>query len=216
MNDYKFLEISEHYIIYSVGEKQIFKEDSIIIDCGACVGNFTQPLWDKYHCNFYLYEPDPRNFRQLKYRFSIYPKIKLNRIAISDINDKKVFYTGRFETSSSLLNSHRGLDGNTAIVDCTTLNDILHGFEKVDLLKLDVEGEEIYIIPTLDPIEIKKVGQVIIEFHLQSEIDGYNIEKVNICREWMKKYGFIEVKYESNKGTNKGQEAVYLNEYWTI
>jgi len=210
--DYKFLEIAEHHVVHAIGHEQLFNKDSIILDCGACVGNFTQPLWDKFHCNFYLYEPDPRNFRQLRYRFSIYPEIQLRRFAVSYIGGNRKLYTGRFETASSLSSSHRGLDGNTTVVECITLNDILQGFEMIDLLKLDVEGEEIYIIPTLDPLEIRKVRQVVIEFHLQTEIDEYDEEKVNICREWMKKYGFIEVKYEPNIGTNKGQEATYLNE----
>jgi hypothetical protein len=56
MEEYKFLEVSEHYLIHNINGKELFNENSIIMDCGACIGDFTQPLWDRYHCNFYLFE----------------------------------------------------------------------------------------------------------------------------------------------------------------
>jgi len=197
------IEVEDHKII-----SDYLNEESIIIDCGACVGNFTQKLWDKYHCNFYLFEPDSRNFRQLRYRFSIYKKIRLMRIAISDIGGDRIFYTGRFETASSLLPSHRGLDGNSIVVDCISLNDYIDGFKYIDLIKLDTEGEEIKIIPSLNIENLKKVKQITVEYHLQSEIDGYTQEKIDICREYLKKQ-FNEIEY-IDKG-NDGQHGLYLN-----
>ena len=216
--DYKFLEVSEHFLINNIDGKELFNENSIILDCGACVGNFTQPLWDKYHCNFYLYEPDPRNFRQLKYRF-FDKKIRLYRKLISNPcidGSKRKFYTGRFPTAGSMEESHRGLDGNCIEVEQTSVNNELKQFNSIDLLKLDLEGEEITVITHMDEETLSKIRQIIVEFHLQSEIDDYTEKDVIYCRELLKHNGFIEIKYEANEGTNKGQEAVYLNEHWSF
>ena len=125
MEHYNLLEVSDHMLIDKIEDRDIFNEKSVIIDCGACVGNFTQPLFDKYKCDFYLYEPDPRNYRQLRYRFSTYKNVHLERAAIGTKIGKKKFYTGRFPTASSVFDSHRGLNGDEIYVDadCNVFGD---------------------------------------------------------------------------------------------
>jgi len=198
------IQIEDHYI-----EDSLLNEDSIIFDCGACVGNFTQPLWDKYHCNFYLYEPDPRNFRQLKYRF-FDKKIRLNKKLISNSEGNGFLYTGRFPTASSIFNTHRGLDGNSLIVEQTSIKKEIGSFDYIDLLKLDIEGEEISVITHMDKVTLSKINQISVEFHLQSEIKDYTEEDVWYCRDRLIRNGFKEIIYEPNEGTNKGQEALYI------
>lgn len=213
MEHYNLLEVSDHMLIDKIEDRDIFNEKSVIIDCGACVGNFTQPLFDKYKCDFYLYEPDPRNYRQLRYRFSTYKNVHLERAAIGTKIGKKKFYTGRFPTASSVFDSHRGLNGDEIYVDEINLNIELKNLSFIDLLKLDIEGAEIDVIPNLNNHLLEKIGQIIVEFHPQSEIDEYTQEKIDICRDHLKKQ-FDEIMYV-DKG-NDGHHGLYLNKKYGI
>lgn len=197
------IEIEGHKVIIDY-----LNEDSIVFDCGACIGNFTQSLWDRYHCNFYLYEPDPRNFKQLRYRFKDNNKIRVYKQIITEhnVDITKKLYTGRFATASSIYDTHRGLDGGYIEIPTTCIESemYMHNIKFIDLLKLDIEGTEIEVIPSIP----ENINQITVEFHLQSEIKGYTQEKINICREHLKKQ-FNEIEYV-NKG-NDGHHGLYLN-----
>ena len=214
---YKLVECAEQPVLVEYNGIELFNNNSIVIDCGACVGNFTQPLWDKYHCNFHLIEPDPRNFRQLRYRFSIYNKIILLKNAISDNNNKELLYIGRFETASSLFESHRGLNKNSTIVDCIDLNEYISNFGEISLLKLDIEGTEKKVIPNLKRTILNKIKQIVVEYHLQSEIYNYTNRDVEICRNYLKDNGFKEIIYDDrySRDKNKASYGIYLNNKYT-
>jgi len=210
MIDYKTLYIEEHTIVTDIDKKKLFNKDSIIFDCGACVGDFTFPLYNLYKCNFYLYEPDSRNHRRLCRRFKDIPKIRIQNKAIDEEIATKEFYLGRFITASSLFQSHRGLGNNIIEVKTTTLEKEMKEFDKIDLLKLDLEGSEIDVILGMDKKLLKKILQINVEYHLQAEIDGYIKEMVNQCRYYLKDNGFEEIIYNDTK-YNAGQDACYLN-----
>lgn len=198
-------------VIYNINDKELFDEDSIIFDCGACVGEFTLPLYERFKSNFYLYEPDPRNHRRLCNRFKNYPKIRIQNKAIDRKIGEKMFYLGNFITASSLYSTHRGLGDLQVRVETTSLNNELMEFDRIDLLKLDLEGSEIDVIPDMRDYILDKINQINVEYHLQSEIDGYTQSKVDECREHLKKNGFKEIRYFQSK-PNAGYDGCYLNE----
>ena len=110
MNDYCDIEqIAEQPYVVSIDDKPFLNNKSVIIDCGACVGDFSKPLIEKYNCTVYAYEPDIRNYRILKYNLSKYDNAIILNSAISDMDGKEKFYIGEFNTASSLYSSHRGL-----------------------------------------------------------------------------------------------------------
>jgi len=198
------IEIEGHRVITDGLNK-----DSIIFDCGACVGEFTYQL--RKICNgwFYLYEPDPRNFRRLKNRFKDDMKIFPFEVGIGNKIGNKEFHLGKFITSSSFFKSHRGLGDMMVNVPITTLEEEMRVFDKpIDLLKLDLEGSEIDVIPSINESVLSKIKQITVEFHPQSKIDDYTQEKIDICREHLKKQ-FNEIEYV-DKG-NDGHHGLYLN-----
>lgn len=180
--------------------------DSVVFDCGACIGNFTYPLMKKYKCNFILYEPDFRNYRRLVKRFKEHINITVINKAIYTVGTEKEFYLGDFITASSLYKSHRGLGKLSYIAKIANLNDEI--CIPIDLLKLDLEGAEVEVIPNLNKDTLLKIKQITVEFHLQSKIDGYTQEKIDVCRNYLKEL-FDEVIYV-DKG-NDGHHGLYLN-----
>jgi FkbM family methyltransferase len=186
---------------------ELLNETSIIFDCGACVGEFTAKFYNMFGCKFYLYEADSRNYRRLSNRLKVYQNIYVFNKAIDKEIGTKEFYIGNYITASSLYKSHRGLGNLVENVETTTIDNELMYFDKIDLLKLDLEGSEIDVIPNILPKTLKKINQITVEFHLQSKIEGYTQEKVDICREYLKKY-FDEIMYV-DKG-NDGYHGLYL------
>ncbi|MBE3114660.1 MAG: FkbM family methyltransferase [Actinobacteria bacterium] len=197
------IEIEGHPII-----PELLNESSIIFDCGACVGEFTSKLYDKYKCRFYLYEADSRNYRRMKHRFQNNQNIYTFNKAIDKDICIKEFYLGDFITASSLYRSHRGLGHLMENVQTTTIDNELFNFDGIDLLKLDLEGSEIDVIPNILPKTLQKIKQITVEFHPQSKIEGYTQEKIDICRNYLKK-SFDEIMYV-DRG-NDGHQGLYLN-----
>ncbi|MBE3094944.1 MAG: FkbM family methyltransferase, partial [Actinobacteria bacterium] len=120
----------------------------------------------------------------------------------------KEFYLGDFITASSLYRSHRGLGHLMENVQTTTIDNELFNFDGIDLLKLDLEGSEIDVIPNILPKTLQKIKQITVEFHPQSKIEGYTQEKIDICRNYLKK-SFDEIMYV-DRG-NDGHQGLYLN-----
>lgn len=185
--------------------------NSVIVDCGACVGNFTKALYDEYKCYFYLYEPDPRNYRRICKRFKDEKNITILNRAIDTQQGTINFYLGNYITASSKYKSHRGLGNLVEKVHTTTLDWDFTSFDRIDLLKLDLEGAEKEVIPSLPKDFLSKVSQIVVEYHIYSQIDGYTQDDINRCREYLKSNGFAEIEYDDTVH-NGGPEACYINE----
>lgn len=206
--EYKTIE--DHIIATHIDGIELFNEDSVIVDCGACVGNFTLPLYNEYKSNFYLYEPDPRNHRRVCRRFKNESKIRIMNLLIDTQQGEIEFCLGNFITASSKYPSHRGLGNQTVKVKTTTLDWEFKNIDRIDLLKLDLEGSEKEVIPSLSKEFLNKVNQISVEYHLQAEIDGYTESDVKLCRSYLRNKGFKEIAYDATK-YNGGQEACYIN-----
>lgn len=199
----KIIEIEGHKVVLDY-----LNENSIVFDCGACVGEFTSKLYDILKCRFICFEPDFRNFRKLKRRFAENKQITPLCIGIDTEIGFKELYLGSFNTSSSFYESHRGLSGLTVEVPVRTLELETESYDLIDLLKLDLEGSEIEVIPSMADSVMSKIKQITVEFHSQSKIEGYTKEKIDICRKHLKKQ-FNEIEY-IDKG-NDGHHGLYLN-----
>lgn len=206
----KLLDIEEHKVAINITNKKLFDSNSVIIDCGACIGSFTKPLYDRYKCNFYLYEPDPRNYRRLCRRFKDCMRIKIMDKAIDTFQGEIEFHLGNYITASSKYASHRGLGNLIENVKTTTLDWELRHLERINLLKLDLEGSEKEVIPQISKEILQKINQIIVEYHLQSEIDGYTQYDIDKCRNHLKECDFTEVYYGKQK-PNAGYDGTYIN-----
>jgi FkbM family methyltransferase len=159
-------------------------EGSLVIDCGANVGDISA-LFLSRGARVIAFEPDPLAYPMLSGRFAGDQRIECINRAVSDRNGKAAFFLHKdrqanedasFTVSSTLVKEKRNVDaGHSVEVDVTDLSDYIAGLgRKVDVLKMDVEGEEIAILHKLIREGIwRQVGLILVETH-ETKIPGHD------------------------------------------
>lgn len=169
---------------------------SIVIDIGT--GNdadFSQELIKKYNLKSYGFDPTRKHFDFLKKIESENEgKFKIFNIALSEKNTEKTFFESKQNISGSFDELHVNVqkdDVSSYKVKSLTLKDIIKmtGENKIDLVKIDVEGEEYGVINKLDNETLKQIDQLIIEFHHHC-IKNISFKKTKECIALLKKFGF--------------------------
>jgi FkbM family methyltransferase len=122
-----------------------------IVDLGSNIG-VTAMFWAQRYPNarMVLVEPDPDNFKLLQRNTAAFAdRCVLIRAAVSDQRGETRFFRSDREYGHSIL---KGDDSVSEIVVKTlTVSDVVNqaGFPRVDLLKMDIEGGEQIVMPTI-------------------------------------------------------------------
>lgn len=159
----------------------------LFVDCGANVGDISDLFLSK-GASVKSFEPDLLAHSYLQRRFAGREGIELINKAVADSDGKAMFYYHKerlnkegieFTVSSSLLKEKKNVDNMHGVevetVDLCRYIDSLG--RKVDILKMDIEGEEIAVLNKMITEETyKKVGLILVETH-ETKIPGHK-EKV--------------------------------------
>jgi FkbM family methyltransferase len=186
--------IKEHTLI-----KDLIKDKNLtIIDLGACIGEFSSKINDLFLVKkSILVEANPTNFNKL-------PKNKnficLNKVVYTESNNKIKFK----EDLASPYNGSIVLNyfSNTAkehIIDTICLKkliEIMNVDDKIDILKIDIEGSEYIILETVSDDILLKFNQITVEFH--DFVDKKFEYKNKIIEERFLKLGFKSIKNKIN------------------
>jgi FkbM family methyltransferase len=121
-----------------------------ILDLGANIG--ASVLW--FHRRFpgaeiHAVEPDGRALRKLRRNVADLPGVTVHHVALAGEDGRRTFYEAEHTWSSSLM-AEAAPGGRPATVAALTLEALVRdrvGRERVDLLKLDVEGAEWEVLP---------------------------------------------------------------------
>jgi FkbM family methyltransferase len=166
--------------------RSILKEidsSSLIIDCGANVGDISALFLAK-GARVIAFEPDPLAFNLLKSRFDGLKNMTCIQSAVSDRDGKAQLYFHKnraltsdkeFTVCSSLIAKKINVDelsgAEVNVLDlCKFILDL---DQRVDILKLDVEGEEIAILKKLISAKLyEKIGLILVETH-ETKIPGH-------------------------------------------
>jgi FkbM family methyltransferase len=144
-------------------------QQPLIIDCGANIGMsmlYFKRLFPK--SKIIAFEANPHAFKLLEKNLNLnnLENVHLYNVALFNEATEISFYLG--EDVGSLLgsiNANRGGEFELK-VKAQRLSYFLNNIEKVDLVKMDVEGAELYIVSDLfESKTINKVNQYIIEYH---------------------------------------------------
>lgn len=156
-----------------------FQTDSpFIIDCGGNIGVATMFFKKKYpKAKILIFEPDKENFKRLqeniKNNFSNYG-IKLINAAVLDKEGSAQLYTSNCDLVASM--KKRGLHESKERVRTVKLSNYVN--QKIDLLKIDVEGCEYEIIKDLVKNDkLQFISKIAIEFHSWTNRDATEIIK---------------------------------------
>jgi len=168
-------------------------EDSLVIDCGANVGDISA-LFLETGASVIAFEPDPVAHDILVERFRSHPRFTLCDKAVSDHEGSAPIYFHRdrrgagakeFTTSSSLVAEKRNVDtGYSMEVGLVDLSAYVASLgRRVDVLKLDVEGAEIDILKKmLSDGTHEHIGLMLVETH-EKKIPGHALEVESLRRE---------------------------------
>ena len=189
--------ISHHY--QKLLNLEHIGNNSTILDIGANVGDVTDMMIKTYDPKIYCYEPNIGCYKHMVSRFKNNPKIKIFNFAVSNFTGKTFLYfhkkaknISEFNQRSSLKKEKDGLDINKKIeVSCVDIKNILDQHNKIDLIKIDIEGSEYEIMPEI--IKNKdKIKMVLCETHGNpngKKIPNINGSKLVVKNEiWIKDY----------------------------
>jgi FkbM family methyltransferase len=128
-----------------------------------------------YESQIYLYEANPFCCEVLRKKFSKFSNIKIFNYGVSNIDGYRKLYLhtnaqthfslgegSSFDKSKENINTN-----NFLLVKCVSVHNILKKFKRINLLKVDIEGDEYRIINTIIK-NINKIDKVFCEFHKRS------------------------------------------------
>ncbi len=195
--------LPEHFFLLPF--KELCRNKSLIIDIGANWGLYTL-LAAKYTQNsgkVIAIEPDKNNCRILQGNIqnNRLTNIELLQIAVGGHNYYAKIFEDNIHSGGSTLNKSGKKNEKYDMVEVRTLDQITKDTDKVDIIKIDIEGAEGLLFKGAENIlATKKAGYIFLELHRQIEnFDcGYNyiIEK-------LLKYGFFLYYYDREKNKYK-------------
>lgn len=140
-------EIDETEIVADLLSQRV-GDKHVMLDVGAHIGTSAQ-YFDQLGWTVHCFEPDPKNRSQLQARFGKAPNVSIDPRAVSDKPAKDMkFFTSEESTGISGLHAFRDTHTATTTVDATTVSEIVkdRNIDKVDFLKIDVEGFDLNVL----------------------------------------------------------------------
>ena len=121
---------------------------AVVVDAGANIGVYSQFLATCVGPGgvVHSFEPSPENFGRLHAALSQFSNVRLNQLAVSDKTGDSLLYV-----SEKLNVDHRAypIEGETRRTVCirsTMLDDYFKPGERVDFIKMDVQGYELHVL----------------------------------------------------------------------
>lgn len=151
---------------------KLINKNGVVVDVGAHLGAYTNFFIGILNGTGKIYsiELNPSTFTRLKTLYQDKNLIILNK-AVSDENGFVDFYhDGGHTQTTNILGHDVNYTPNPKIgsIESIRLDTLLEKEEKIDLIKIDVEGSEIKVLEGLSGV-ISKVSYLLVECHLDEE-----------------------------------------------
>jgi FkbM family methyltransferase len=138
----------------------------VVIDAGANVGFFTLLADAKGAKRVYSIEPDPEAFHCLHKNFMNHSNVICVNKALHDKIELALFDLGLGTSVASTISTYNTqFEKHTIFVETITISSLLLIEDRIDLLKLDIEGAEYAVLRNLPSYYYDKIDQFFIEFH---------------------------------------------------
>lgn len=168
----------------------IIKENSVVIDVGANNGEYTEFFKRKLSGSGKIYSIElfPETCKNLKTKYSNDSNIIVLNYAVSNVDGMIPFYAGNHHCLHNIL-GHDVNFNTTKIageINSIRLDTLLKNEEKINLIKIDVEGAELLVLKGCEKI-INKIDFILVECHLSIQweeiknllLDKYDLECYN-------------------------------------
>ena len=137
-------------------------EDSIVFDVGGYVGEWSTDLQDRgYKGRLLVFELVKQFFDELVYKFQFDENVELYQFGLSS-ETRTVDITLKNNSSTIYATG-----GPTEQIELVSINDFIKDFDStIDLIKLNVEGEEYNILEALiESDQLDKFNNILVQFH---------------------------------------------------
>jgi FkbM family methyltransferase len=146
------------------------------IDIGAEIGTYSI-LFSSFYEKVISYEPIKTNFNTLKLNTSNYKNIKIFNYAIGN-NVKKKFYLPDLNYGGSTIKKNKNY--KTEIVRFKNFPKKISYLKKIDLVKIDVEGDENNVLKSLIRNNLFKFNNPLI---LIEKSKQFNLNTIQVLKE---------------------------------
>ena len=155
--------------------------NSVVIDLGSNRGIFSLAL-AKYQSRVICMEPNPYVFASSVKLLRKYRNIHLIQASVTKKSSSQLLFFHRssyldpvgFSISASLMRSKYNVNQEYSYpVIGIGLSEILNNFEKIDLIKIDIEGGEIHLLQILEE-NFQKIQFLLMETHEGKMSEGEN------------------------------------------
>lgn len=168
--------------------------ESVVIDAGGYEGWFAEQIYNKYKCKVYVFEPVKEFYDNIVEKFKGNENIKVFHCGLGS---KKQTLTINLQRDGTSVHTNKGkhFKGNTEEISLISILDFLNdnNIKDVDLLKLNIEGEEFNLLECLiDKNELDRFFNIQVQFH--SFIDNADERRYQI-RESLKESFSLEYDY---------------------
>jgi len=135
--------------------------ESVVISGGGFVGQWDEYIVRTYGCVVHIFEPFMSNMEKIIEHFrGVIPTVYFHLIGLYDYDGLKDFhiYAGKSNSYSTTLRTDKELK-EVITINVVRLDTFMrkNNIQKVDLLKLNVEGAEVQILKSLSPSTAKKI-----------------------------------------------------------
>jgi len=146
--------------------KRTVKRGDTVVDLGANIGYFSLLAARLVGPGgkVFSFEPEPKNFKYLKKNIKInnYTQVKAYQKAVSNRNGKTKLFVCSYDTGHHTINQNKGIEAykrgrvikeQSIKIETVTLDNFLRNkVNKVDVIKMDVEGAEYLALMGMDEI----------------------------------------------------------------
>ncbi|MEI8348661.1 MAG: FkbM family methyltransferase [Candidatus Omnitrophota bacterium] len=184
--------VYDHFFI------RTFNQNTVIVDFGAGKGEFAAYITGRFpHARVFLAEANPDLAQKLIDIFGAKGNVTVANTAIGAHSASSVkFYLSRDLISSSLYESLSKLGGLAESGACEvtismhSLNDFfaLYNLDRIDLLKIDIEGAEFELFENFSKRDFTRVTQISVEFH--DFLDPLLRDRMQSCVDRLQKLGY--------------------------
>lgn len=171
----------------------LLSKNSKVLDLGANRGEFSLEVQRRWGCEVHAVEPTPELANILRNS----GQLNVHEVAVNQHSQTVLFKIDKINSEASIIVTIK--DDDVINVSAVKLDDLLKNISGVDLIKIDVEGNEIEILSTVSDELIKQIPQITVEFHDFKKESGVTSEMVSKICERMRVLGF----------------EVFVMSYWT-
>jgi FkbM family methyltransferase len=141
----------------------LLSSDSIVLDLGANHGDFSHGLINRFGCYVYAAEP----LSKLRKKIKVSARLNILPVAIGGKNGTAGLHVFRTRCASLLNALEEDINGGEEEVEVVDLKSFLAltGVQRIDLMKVDIEGSELGMFEAASDDELMRAAQITVEFH---------------------------------------------------